>query len=354
MNTETIEYTETVEERPVHMARCADCDHAVRFRPNSSGTGFFLVGTEELYGVGALGRPVCPNGHGEMELADDRLPIEQAMEQVAEKLTEPQRLPFPSPPFNYEGALHEIFEMEKENAILESKFNDADERRKKAKAALDDGRSKLSALIGTLQEREQDRLHEIARREAAKAAGHPEETNLVRCAWEEAHPDETCPMCSEGMNGATARDSAMHVDEVDRHLYLAETAEIIELAKDAGIRLSADTVNGWSVEDRAAVAAWAEVKNGLNDAPKIGNVRPAILGTAHVAADYTTSEAVPGDTFQSCTECGARLLTYKTGDDEGAAFEPYPAGTLVGTDCAGAKEPARYAKRGKRKADGRA
>jgi hypothetical protein len=260
MNTETIEYTETVEERPVHMARCADCDHAVRFRPNSSGTGFFLVGTEELYGVGALGRPVCPNGHGEMELADDRLPIEQAMEQAAEKLAEPQRLPYPSPPFNYEGALHEIFEMEQANAILEAKFNDADERRKKAKAALDDGRSKLSALIGTLQEREQDRLHEIARREAAKAAGHPEETNLVRCAWEEAHPDETCPMCSEGMNGATARDSAMHVDEVDRHLYLAETAEIIELAKDAGIRLSADTVNGWSVEDRAAVKAWAEVR----------------------------------------------------------------------------------------------
>jgi hypothetical protein len=81
-----------------------------------------------------------------------------------------------------------------------------------------------------------------------------------------------------------------------------------------------------------------------------GNVRPAILGTAHVAADYTMSEAAPGETYQSCTECGARLLANKTGDDEGAAFEPYPAGTLVGTDCAGAKEPARYAKRGKRKA----
>jgi hypothetical protein len=58
---------------------------------------------------------------------------------------------------------------------------------------------------------------------------------------------------------------------------------------------------------------------------------------------------VPGDTYQSCTECGARLLTYKTGDDEGASFEPYPAGTLVGTDCAGAKEPARrIPRRGKK------
>jgi hypothetical protein len=31
-------------------------------------------------------------------------------------------------------------------------------------------------------------------------------------------------------------------------------------------------------------------------------------------------------------------------------FEFYPAGTLVGSDCPGAKEPARYAKRGKKKA----
>jgi hypothetical protein len=31
-------------------------------------------------------------------------------------------------------------------------------------------------------------------------------------------------------------------------------------------------------------------------------------------------------------------------------FEFYPAGTLVGSDCLGAKEPARYAKRGKKKA----
>jgi hypothetical protein len=31
-------------------------------------------------------------------------------------------------------------------------------------------------------------------------------------------------------------------------------------------------------------------------------------------------------------------------------FEPYPAGTLVGTDCDDAKEPARQIKRGKKKA----
>jgi hypothetical protein len=353
MNTETIEPTTdtattiATNGAMVHLARCADCDFSVRYQSLRAAPGSPARQRRAL-GIGDNGRPVCPNGHGEMELADDRLPIEQAMQQVAEQLTEPQRLPFPSPPFNYEGALHEIFEMEKENAILESKFNDADERRKKAKAALDDGRSKLSALIGTLQEREQDRLHEIARREAAKAAGHPEETNLVRCAWEQAHPQDDCPICrfpDEAARydlGDTARDSSLHVDAVERLEYLQDTEAIVALVQDAGIRLAAPTVNGWSVEDRAAVMFWAE------HVPEDNNPRPAILGTAHVAADFTTSEAVPGDTFQSCTECGARLLTNKTGDDEGASFEPYPAGTLVGTDCAGAKEPARYAKRGKR------
>jgi hypothetical protein len=356
MNTETIEPTTdtattiATNGAMVHLARCTECGICVHYKSLPSGTGFTLVDSDLALGIGDNGRPVCPNGHGEMELADDRLPIEQAMQQVAEQLTEPQRLPFPSPPFNYEGALHEIFEMEKENAILESKFNDADERRKKAKAALDDGRSKLSALIGTLQEREQDRLHEIARREAAKAAGHPEETNLVRCAWEQAHPDETCPLCSSPAEAEhykladTARDSSLHIEAVVRLEYLQDSDVIIALMDHLGIVLSADLVNGWSVEDRAAVKVWAE-------APVEQLPRPAILGTAHVAASYTVSEAAPGETFQSCTECGARLLTNKTGDGEGESFEPYPAGTLVGVDCAGAKEPARrIPRRGKGKA----
>jgi hypothetical protein len=166
----------------------------VRVPPEQHRHGFVLVGTEATYGAGENGRPICPDGHGEMEIADDRLPIEQAIEQAAEQINATtQRLPFPSPPFNYEGALHEIFEKQQSVAILEGKFNDADERRKKAKAALDEGHSQLSVLIATLQEREQDRLHEIARREAAAVAGHPEDTTLVRCAWELAHPDEQLP-----------------------------------------------------------------------------------------------------------------------------------------------------------------
>jgi hypothetical protein len=49
MNTET--YEPTTEPAPlaeptIHLARCAECGHAVRFQPNSSGTGFILVDTD--------------------------------------------------------------------------------------------------------------------------------------------------------------------------------------------------------------------------------------------------------------------------------------------------------------------
>jgi hypothetical protein len=323
----------------------------VRFQPNSSGTGFILLDADLLHGIGEHNRPMCPRGHGEMEIADDRLPIEQAIEQAAEQINATtQRLPFPSPPFNYEGALHEIFEKQQSVAILEGKFNDADDRRKKAKGALDEGHSQLSDLIATLQEREQDRLHEIARREAAAVAGHPEDTTLVRCAWELAHPDEQCPVCGHlddaiGAGcGDTARDSALHIEAVERFIHQRQTSVIVDaLSEGAHIVIQEAFVSAWSEEDRAAVLAWA----GAPDTTP----RPAILGTAHVAAGCTVSEAVPGDTFQSCRECNARLVSVKTG--EGEELDPYPAGTLVGTGCQGAGQhyPAarKSTRRGKKK-----
>jgi hypothetical protein len=354
MNTETFEpATEPIaqpplEERPVHLARCVECGHSVPFRPNSTGTGFVLVGTEATYGAGENGRPICPEGHGEMEIADDRLPIEQAMEQAAEQINATtQRLPFPSPPFNYEGVLHALCEKRHTIAALEKRVEDRRDLLKKAKDDLDEANAELGKMLDQFERDEQDRLAEIARREAAAAAGHPEDTTLVRCAWELAHPDEQCPVCLDPVEAAgagcgdTARDSSLHIEAVERFIHQRKTSVIVDWINDAAnIVIPEATVSAWSEEDRAAVMEWA----GAPDATP----RPAILGTAHIAGGSTTSEAEPGDTFQCCRECGARLLSYPTGSGE--SFEPYHAGTLVGTDCQGAKEPARYAKRGKKKA----
>jgi hypothetical protein len=60
--------------------------------------------------------------------------------------------------------------------------------------------------------------------------------------------------------------------------------------------------------------------------------RPAILGTAHVAADFTTSEAVhQARRTRAAVSAGLDFSANPTGSDDGESFEPYPAGTLVGT-----------------------
>jgi hypothetical protein len=339
MNTETIEYTETVEERPVHMARCADCDHAVRFRPNSSGTGFFLVGTEELYGVGALGRPVCPNGHGEMELADDRLPIEQAMEQANEQLDAVQRdLPGIVPPFNWQGAYLELESMSLEVDRLHRIWEDDAKQAKESKGQWEEASKRRDKAALEFRRRR------LAKGEDTPAAAPPAAgTNLVRCAFEEAHPDATCPICSDpDLTATMARDSAAHIDEVWALLELRDVTAVEVALEEAGVIIGQAAIRSWSRSDRDTVTAWAANR----ELP-----RPGILGTAHVAADSVTSEA-DGDTFQECRECGQRIWSVKTGEDPEARLaeaQGYPAGTLVGTDCAGAKEPARrIPRRGKK------
>jgi hypothetical protein len=303
-------------ETQTHLARCADCDYAVRYQPSSSGAGFTLLDSDAALGIGDNGRPICPEGHGEMELADDRLPAAEAIAHAAEQIrldAEKQRLPFPIPAYNYQGVLASLVDKRHEVAQLEKRVEGRKEALKQAKEDLDTANGELGRMIDQFEQDEIDRRQAVARQEAdaARPAGTP---RLVRCAWEVAHPDEDCPMCVDEKLRPLAPDAALHVEQVDRYLYLQESDVIRELVQAAGIRLPLDVVNAWSVEDRAAVKAWAEIENGIADTPE-GHERPAILGTAHVAADYTTSEAVPGDTYQSCVECGARLLTYKTGDD---------------------------------------
>lgn len=334
----------TAAEPLMHLARCAECDFAVRFTPSTSGASFTLIDSDRALGIGEQGRPTCPNGHGEMSLADEQLPAAEAVTEVAARVeAETQRLPFPAPPFNYENALHSLYEKRKQVAALEKRVEERKESLKYAKDDLDRAHEQLGEMIERYEQDEHDRLHEIARRESAAAAGHPEGTTLVRCSWEQAHPDEDCPICEDPeyatahWYGDTARDSALHVDAVDRMLRAQATDEILGLVEDAGLRLSADTVNGWSDEDRAIVKGWAEAETGLADKPE-DHARPAVLGTAHVASE-------PGSQKQSCKACGAVLLADAKEND--TSF--YAVGTLVGTDCPGIeKDPARQITRGKK------
>jgi hypothetical protein len=334
------------DEPTIHLARCADCDYAVRYQPSSSGAGFTLIDSDAALGIGESGRPICPNGHGEMGLADDRLPAADAIEQAAEQVeAEKQKLPFPAPPFNYEGTLHALFEKRHEIGKLEKKFNDRKELLKEAREDLEAANTQLGKMLDEFEQHEQDRLHEIARRQA-DAERPADAPRLVRCTWEQAHPDEPCPVCSN-MTPTAAPDSAAHMDEVEATLDLRDVVAVCEALSEVNIIVGPAIIDTWTREERDAVRAWAGLATRGDD----GSVnplpdRPAILGTAHIASNHTVSEAA-GETFQECRECGARLVSVATGSGE--QLDPYPAGTLVGTDCAGAKQLARYPKRGRKK-----
>jgi hypothetical protein len=341
--------TATELETTTHLARCADCDYSVRYQPLTSGAGFTLLDSDAALGIGDNGRPICPEGHGEMELADDRLPATEAIAHAAEQIrldAEKQRLPFPIPAYNYQGVLASLVDKRHEVAQLEKRVEGRKEALKAAKDELDAANVQLGRMIDQFEQDEIDRRQAVARQEADSQRGEAA-PRLVRCSWEVAHPDEDCPMCADEKLRPLAPDSMLHGEQVDRYRYLQESDVIRELVQAAGIRLPLDVVNAWSVEDRAAVKAWAEIENGLADKPE-HHERPAILGTAHVAQEAILSESSDrdGDTYQCCVECGARLLSVKTGSGE--TFEPYPAGTLVGVDCKGAG-PARYPKRGRGK-----
>jgi hypothetical protein len=153
MNTETFEpATEPIaqppaDEHPVHLARCAECGFAVRYQPTNGAAYVLMDMQDRTLGIGEHNRPTCPDGHGEMEIADDRLPIEQAITQTAERIdATTQRLPFPSPPFNYEGVLHALCEKRSTIAALEKRVEDRRDLLKKAKDDLDEANAELERV----------------------------------------------------------------------------------------------------------------------------------------------------------------------------------------------------------------
>jgi hypothetical protein len=277
---------------------------------------------------------------------DTTLPAAEAITQVAEQVNgaEQMRLPGTTPPFNLENAFKHIYEKERESAIAWEKADDLADRTKKARKQAEEYDAELRLLIERYHEDKRQRELQIER----EAQGLTDGTTLVRCQWERMNVGEPCPVCSsEDLKNEPrfgARDSEQHAVEVRNWQAEQDTCKLRELLLPAGIVIDVATIAEWSPEQRRGVELWVEdameTTSSLEEARK---TLPEAFGKPHVL------DSEPGfdgeQAYGLCSACNARLFDI---EDPNADELPYPAGTLVGTDCSG--EPARtLPKRGSKK-----
>ena len=319
--------------RPAHRAVCADCLMGVTFRSTASGAGFTVLGhsgtdPELTFGISEVGLPMCPNGHGEMQIADEE-PVEDAFAHVAEQIqaATPVGLPFPNP-FNADGALESIFAKNHEFQDCEKRYTDLKGRTKDAKEEMDECAKKLKALILDYEKLSDDRAREIERRQAAIERGEDPDAEVVVCRFALLHPGVPCPFDHAGLSTDHLTSEA-HAVEAHDLLVKSEIADCVTELAVMGVMVTAEILGALPIEDLSTVQAWA--KDGWHNPDRQAELLTALpkgLGRPHVAGEVgTNSDQTKG--YQECSACGM-------------SFEcetPYPVGTLVDINCEGtAKE----------------
>lgn len=345
---------------PAHLAKCAECSAAVKFRPNVTGTGFFLVDADPdaTFGVGEHGRPVCPNGHGEMSIADDQLkPVPEAFADAQAMLLKAEgeavqaALPGVFPAFNFEAVFKEIVEQAQRVERLKANYDDAKAEATEAKKSLDKAAELLMKMTLEFERRRKEKPETETASEPA-----PAPVERTPCIWELAHEGAPCPICAKRLSDATifrilsvfeaAPDAQAHAEDVETLLAGLQVEEIVTALDALDIYVEAGTIAEWSAEDRTAVAAWANLEfDRRHEVPDVVvPERPAVLGKPHVPAD-----AVPGAP-QVCTLCDVVLAR---GTEDNPHYKPTD---LIGVDCPGKPnaEPHRYPKKAAKKKAGRA
>lgn len=146
-----------------HLATCGSCAAAVKYQPSASGHGMTVlerygVDVDTTFGLGESGQPICPNGHGEMRLADEQQSAADAITEVAEKVngtataTQAQLFDM-AQPFNFEGAWMDIETKNGVVAELARVYEDDAARAKRSRKALEEAQALLSRMIDTYHER---------------------------------------------------------------------------------------------------------------------------------------------------------------------------------------------------------
>lgn len=346
-------HTPEPDEPATHLAKCAECASAVRYRP--LGAGFSLVDDDGLttFGVGPHGRPMCPNGHGEMAIADDQLkPAAEAFAEVSQRLHDAApvqaALPGVLPVFNFQGAYMELEEQALRVESLRKAHEDDAKTARESKKAWDSAELLYTNMAIEFRRRRCEKTSELP--DVPEPATGP---RLVKCTWESAHPGERCPMCNhevvdavlDRLVGSTreATDAEAHIDEVDALLAGLDLEVIVDALQAIDTYIDSGEIASWSKEDRDAVLTWAETTLDKRDKDDVTiPARPAVLGKPHIPA-----AAVEG--IQRCSVCEEPLVRSSNPSDA------YQLTDYVGTDCKGAHAKGhRYPARGKKKAGKRA
>jgi hypothetical protein len=342
------------EERPTHLAKCGECAQAVRFRPTATGASFVLVDAapEASYGIGEHGRPLCPDGHGEMTIADDQLkPVPEAFANAQAMLQQAEReagdgqpvqrtLPGVVPAFNYAGCFKELEDQAVLVTALESEHETDAKVARESKKKLEDAKDLLVAM--TLKFRDRRR---------AKGPD-PEETGarsprLVKCTWEATHPDEHCPLCNQdeeyvspmvlqevfgNVAALPPADAEAHVESVERLNTWLETRETVDALEAIYTFIADDVITGWTSDERKAVTLYADQEldgtSGTADPNAALLERPSVLGRPHIPAAAVRTGDGDGYEPQICSVCEAVLPREHDTD----AFQ---LTDLVGVDCSG-------------------
>lgn len=335
---------EQVDEDPVHLAKCAECAEAVKFRPSVTGASFFLVDAEPdaTYGIGEHGRPVCPNGHGEMAIADDALkPVPEAFADAQAMLQRAEAeargggapvqgdLPGILPQFNYQGCYLELEEKAAEVDRLHEEYLEAKEVASDAKKAWD-----RAAELFTKMALEFKRRRQAKGDPGAPALADPP-TRALGCTWDKAHPEDACPFCAPDLSledrdaivrllGAEIlpKEANGHADQVRDYRERLDVQETRDALDGIVYDVPLTAIVEMAPELRAAFRAWVAAGAPIEEFPEKAG-RPHVAGPAGVQA-------------QCCGVCGVILRAY----EDIASAPPadiLPADVLVRLDCQGAQ-----------------
>lgn len=330
------EQPETTTEQPVHLARCRECSVKVWYRSTSSGGGFMIVDHNHsdpspTFGSSAANLPMCPDGHGEMELCDEQaVPVAEAFQQVADKLAEPVQTSLPGivPDFNYAGAYLDLEATAVEVAALHKQAKDDAETAKESKKAWEKAAERYQRMAIVYRDR---RREKVAQGEAVL------DTAADLCRFEQLSPGVPCPLCADPARleqSGVARDSEQH-GVIARDLQLATEREAVSGTLAAvGFVLTAEDLSTLPPEQYAKVIA------SYNDASTPAAERVAAI-EAVIAPHIASEQPAAAGEVQTCTKCGTAIAIES---------DFYVTGARVGFGCEGkAKlEGNRYPERKKR------